>query len=48
MYIGIADSAEPDWQRITDPAWKFDAVTYRGKKVFFRFGHRLVGAELAD
>ncbi|HEV2495616.1 MAG TPA: tyrosine--tRNA ligase [Terriglobia bacterium] len=48
VYIGIADSAEPDWQRITDPAWKFDAVTYRGKKVFFRFGHRLVGAELAD
>ena len=48
VYICVRDSAEPQWQRVTDPTWKFDAATYKGKKVIFRFGHRLVEAELSD
>jgi len=48
VYIGIADSAEPEWQRITDPTWKFDRATYAGKKAIVRFGHRLAGIEFGD
>jgi tyrosyl-tRNA synthetase len=48
VYICVRDSAPPRWQRLDDPAWKFDAATYAGKKVLFRFGHRLVKADLRD
>jgi tyrosyl-tRNA synthetase len=48
VYIRVGDSTEPQWQRITDPAWKLDRATYAGKRVVFRFGHRLVEAELMD
>jgi tyrosyl-tRNA synthetase len=48
VYVGIADSAEPEWQRITDPTWKFDRARYAGKKAIIRFGHRLVGVEFPD
>ncbi|HKS95872.1 MAG TPA: tyrosine--tRNA ligase, partial [Terriglobia bacterium] len=48
VYVGIADSAEPEWQRITDPTWKFDRAVYAGKKAIIRCGHRLVGIEFAD
>ena len=47
IYISVLDSTKPRWQRITDPAWKFEAA-HRGKKVVFRFGRRLVEAELTD
>ena len=47
IYVGVLDSDQPRWQRITDPAWKFEAA-HRGKKVVFRFGRRLVEAELTD
>jgi tyrosyl-tRNA synthetase len=46
VYILVRDSAEPRWQRITDPTWKLDSVKYRDKRVVFRFGHRLVEAKL--
>ncbi len=48
VYLSVLDTTKPRWQRVPDPAWKLDAVTYRGKKVIFRFGHRLVEAELKD
>ncbi len=47
IYIAVSDSAEAKWQRITDPTFRFDP-SYRGKKVIFRCGRRLVEAELID
>ena len=49
VYIAVPDTGDKrGWQRLDDPTWKFDAATYAGKKVLFRFGHRLVEAELTD
>ena len=49
VYIAVPDTGDKrGWQRLDDPTWKFDAATYAGKKVIFRFGHRLVEAELTD
>jgi len=46
VYMAVPDTGNKRWQRLDDPAWKFDAATYKGRKVIFRFGHRLVEAEL--
>ncbi len=49
VYMAAPDTGNKRrWQRLDDPAWKFDAATHKGKKVIFRFGHRLVEAELTD
>jgi len=49
VYMAVPDTGDKRrWQRLDDPTWKFDAATYQGKKVIFRFGHRLVEAELTD
>jgi len=48
VFITVTESGKRRWQRITDPAWRFDAATFRGKKVMFRFGRRLVEAELTE
>ncbi len=47
IFICVRDPSKPaPWQRVTDPAWKFDPASYRGKTVIFRFGHRIEEAEL--
>jgi tyrosyl-tRNA synthetase len=47
IYISLPDPVKRRWQRITDPAFRFDP-TYLGKSVLFRHGHRMVEAELED
>ncbi len=42
VYLALAGNTHPEWHRVSDPAWKLDEHIYRGKKVIFRVGHRLV------
>ncbi len=47
IYIIRSDSPNGRWQRITDPSFRLDP-TYLGKKVIFRYGRKLIEAELID
>lgn len=42
VYMSVGDSDQPDWQRLTDPAWQFDPKNYRDNRVvIFRVGRMM-------
>jgi tyrosyl-tRNA synthetase len=40
VYMSVGELDEPQWQRLTDPAWEFDPRKYPA--VVFRVGRRLL------
>ncbi len=40
VYMTRGESSQPDWQRLTEPTWEFDAREY--PVVIFKVGHRLL------
>ena len=40
VYMSVGDSRQPTWQRLTDPAWEFDARKH--PLVIFKVGRRLL------
>ncbi len=46
VYMSIGDSASPNWQRLSDPTWEFDARKY--PTVIFKVGRRLLKVTLTQ
>ena len=40
VYMAVGEQYPPEWQRLTDPTWEFDARNYSA--VIFRVGRRLI------